>query len=111
MYVFIYGGPKDRHGRPVRPLDPERLCKNVGRRIAELRKERGLTQEQFSVLLGTSFQWISQLEGGRNITLHSLARIANALHVPLTELFTSPKPSSSTRRVGRPRKSPQYRRG
>ncbi len=87
----------------VRPLNPERVCKNVGRRIAELRKARGLTQEQFSVLLGTSFQWISQLEGGRNITLHSLARIANALRVPLSELLVTPTQSSAVRRVGRPR--------
>jgi transcriptional regulator with XRE-family HTH domain len=86
-----------------RPLDPDRLCKNVGRRIAELRKARGLTQEQFSVELGTSFQWVSQLEGGRNMTLHSLARIANALGVGLEELLVPPKPSSRARRIGRPR--------
>ena len=89
----------------MRPLDPERVCKNVGRRIAELRKERGLTQEQFSVLLGTSFQWISQLEAGRNVTLHSLVRITNALHVPLEELLTAPKPSNRERRIGRPRRA------
>jgi transcriptional regulator with XRE-family HTH domain len=89
----------------VRPVDPERVCLNVGRRIAELRKERGLTQEQFSVQLGTTFQWVSQLEGGRNITLHSLVRIANALRVPLTALLASPNASSRSRRVGRPRGS------
>lgn len=89
--------------KAVRPLDPDRVCTNVGRRIAELRKERGLTQEEFSVQLGTSFQWISQLEGGRNITLHSLARIANALRVPLEQLLESPKSPSRVRRVGRPR--------
>lgn len=87
----------------MRPLDPDRVCKNVGRRIAELRKERGLTQEQFSVLLGTSFQWVSQLEAGRNVTLHSLARIANALRVPLATLLVTPTTPRSPRRVGRPR--------
>jgi transcriptional regulator with XRE-family HTH domain len=90
--------------RFVRTLDPERVCKNVGRRIAELRKERGLTQEQFSVLLGTSFQWVSQLEAGRNVTLHSLAHIANALRVTLDALLVPPKASSRARRVGRPRR-------
>jgi transcriptional regulator with XRE-family HTH domain len=87
----------------MRHLDPDKLCKNVGRRIAELRKNRGLTQEQFSVDLGTSFQWVSQLEGGRNMTLHSLARVANALDVPLEELLVPPKPSSRPRALGRPR--------
>lgn len=90
--------------RLVRPLDPERVCKNVGRRIAELRKERGLTQEQLSVLLGTSFQWVSQLEAGRNVTLHSLARIANALRVTLAELLLAPTAPSRPRRLGRPRR-------
>lgn len=88
----------------MRPLDPQRVCANVGRRIAELRKERALTQEQFSVLLGTTFQWVSQLEAGRNVTLHSLARIANALRVPLVELLAPPKRGSRKRRVGRPRR-------
>jgi transcriptional regulator with XRE-family HTH domain len=92
------------HGR-LRLLDPQRVCKNVGRRIAELRKERGLTQERFSVLLGTSFQWVSQLEAGRNVTLHSLAHIANALRVPLVDLLAAPKRSSRARRIGRPRRS------
>jgi len=87
----------------ARPLDPDRVCANVGRRIAELRKERSLTQEEFSVLLGTSFQWVSQLEGGRNITLHSLARIANALHVPLETLVETPSAPVRKRQVGRPR--------
>ena len=93
-----------RHGGTVvGVLDPDRLCKNVGRRIAELRKARGLTQEEFSVELGTSFQWVSQLEGGRNTTLHSLVRIANALGVGLEELLSQPKSSSRARTVGRPR--------
>lgn len=89
--------------RFVRPLDPERVCKNVGRRIAELRKARGLTQEQLSVLLRTSFQWVSQLEAGRNVTLYSLARIANALRVPLDALLAAPSATSGKRKVGRPR--------
>lgn len=92
--------------KEVRPVDPERVCRNVGRRIAELRKDRGLTQEEFSVVLGTSFQWVSQLEAGRNITLHSMAGIANALRVPLLALLEPPS-GHGVRRVGRPRKRAQ----
>jgi len=97
-YNFIYGDERARQLRSVRPLDPDRVCKNVGRRIAELRKERGMTQEEFSVILGTSFQWVSQLESGRNMTLHSLARVANALRVSLQDLLAQPAASSRTRR-------------
>lgn len=103
-YNFIYGARRARQFRAVRPLDPERVCRNVGRRIAELRKERGMTQEEFSVILGTSFQWVSQLESGRNMTLHSLARVANALHVSLEALLALPTAASRVRRAGRPRK-------
>jgi transcriptional regulator with XRE-family HTH domain len=88
----------------VRPLDPDRICRTVGQRIAELRQEKGLTQEEFSVLLGTSFQWVSQIEGGRNMTLHSLVRIANALKVSLDALFEAPETVVSNRARGRPRK-------
>jgi transcriptional regulator with XRE-family HTH domain len=87
----------------VRSLDPDRICRAVGRRIAELRQQKGLTQEEFSVLLGTSFQWVSQIEGGRNMTLHSLVRIANALKTPLEELFEAPDSITRSAR-GRPRK-------
>jgi len=87
----------------VRPLDPDRVCLNVGRRIAELREERTLTQEKLSVLLASSAQWVSQLEAGRNLTVHSLVRIANALHVPIQALFEQPRSSDHERRAGRPR--------
>jgi transcriptional regulator with XRE-family HTH domain len=87
----------------VRPLDPDRVCRNVGRRIAELREERSLTQEQLSVLLASSSQWVSQLESGRNMTVNSLVRVANALRVPVEQLFEAPRSAAHERRAGRPR--------
>lgn len=89
----------------MRPLDPERVTKDLGRRIAELRREKGLTQEQFSVKLGVTFQWISQVEAGRNLTVYSLVKIANGLKVLLADLLASPKPESRTVRRGRPKKA------
>ena len=89
----------------MRPLDPERVARDIGRRIAELRREKGLTQEQLSVTLGTTFQWVAQLEGGRgNLTINTMVSVANALGVPLAELLVAPKPSSRIVRRGRPRK-------
>jgi len=87
----------------VRKLEADRVCRNVGRRIAELREAQSLTQEQLSVVLATSSQWISQIEAGRNLTVHSLVRVANALHVPIQQLFDAPA-SSRERRAGRPRR-------
>ena len=59
--------------------DPDRLVKNVGRRIAEIRQERGLTQVALANTLRVTYQWISQIEGGQNVSVYTLARMANAL--------------------------------
>jgi transcriptional regulator with XRE-family HTH domain len=85
-------------------LDPDKTCKNIGRRIAELRQARGWTQEAFAVRLRATFQWISQVEGGRNLTIHSLVKIANALGADLRELLEPPHPSTRRRGPGRPKK-------
>lgn len=88
------------------PVDPDRLTKDIGRRIAELRTERRLTQEEFGVLLGSTFQWVAQIEGGRNLTIHTMAKIANALKVGVADLFIEPRPDDGIVRRGRPRKNP-----
>ncbi len=88
----------------MRKLDADRVCRNMGRRIAELREAHSLTQEQFSVLLASSSQWVSQLEAGRNMTVHSLVRVANALRVTVQDLFEAPQASGRERRAGRPRR-------
>lgn len=86
----------------MRLLDPERVTKDIGRRIAELRRERGLTQEQLAVKIRTSFQWLAQVEAGRNVTVYTLVKVANGLRVPLADLLAPPKPGSRVVRRGRP---------
>ena len=83
--------------------DLDKITKQVGLRIAELRQARGLTQEQFSVRLRNTVQWVSQIEAGANLTVYTLARIANALDVSLTELVV-PATQVAVRKRGRPRK-------
>lgn len=89
----------------VRRYDPEQVTKEIGLRIAELRKDRGWTQEQFSVELRSTFQWVSQVEAGANLTVHSLVKVANALGVTLTDLLMRPS-GAVIRRRGRPKKRP-----
>jgi transcriptional regulator with XRE-family HTH domain len=89
----------------VRTLDPERVTKDIGRRIAELRRERGLTQEQLAVKVGVTFQWLAQVEAGRNVTVYTLVKMANALRAPLADLLVAPKPGSRIVRRGRPPKA------
>lgn len=82
---------------------PRSIAKNIGRRIAELRAARGLSQEQFSDRLGVSLRYFQSLEAGEqtSLGLPSLVKIARALHVQVAALFEVSGLSSAQR--GRPR--------
>ena len=63
----------------------EGLAVKVGRRIAELRSKRGLTQEQFSERAGVGLRYIQRVEGGEeNLTLESLYAFAEILSVQVS---------------------------
>jgi transcriptional regulator with XRE-family HTH domain len=63
----------------------------VGRRVQSLRKERGLTLQQLAMAATVSVSMLSSVEHGQKAaTIVVLARIADGLDVPLTELITSP---------------------
>ena len=65
----------------------------MGAKIAQLRRERGLTQEQLSEQMGVLPQYLQRIEAGReNLTLRSLAKIAGLLGVDPSELVA---PSSA----------------
>lgn len=71
--------------------DPDRLVKQIGKRIAQLRREKGFSQGTFAEKIRSTPQWISQLERGtRSPTIHTLCKIANALDVALGDLLTKP---------------------
>lgn len=60
----------------------------VGKNIRRLRKARGVTQEQLAAEAGMAMRYLSGVERGEeNPTLRFLAKIADALEVPLTDLF------------------------
>lgn len=63
------------------------MRKLVGRNLARLRREKGLTQEAVSDLSGLSQQYLSGLERGRRnptvITLYELAQALGVSHVDL----------------------------
>jgi len=81
--------------------DPNQLLKDIGRRIAELRSERGLTQEQLAERLDVTPRHIQSVEGGfENPTVRTLVTFSDALGVEVVELFNPPK--SRVVRQGRP---------
>jgi len=61
--------------------------KLIGRNVARIRKEKGLTQEQLQELSGFSQQYLSGLENGlRNPRLVTIYEIAMALGVSHVDL-------------------------
>lgn len=56
----------------------------IGQRIAQLRKEKGLTQEQLSQMTGLDRANIAKIENGRyNTGIDILGKIADALGVEI----------------------------
>ncbi|AJS61188.1 helix-turn-helix domain-containing protein [Paenibacillus sp. IHBB 10380] len=65
------------------------ILKLVGARIRVLRKERGMSQESLGEKGGFHFSYIGQIERGeKNIALLNLAKIASALDVSVSQLFS-----------------------
>lgn len=62
--------------------------KLFGRRIKELRKTKGLTQEQLAEILGLYQKQIGNIETGSYFTtMPNLEKLANALGVEIKDLF------------------------
>jgi transcriptional regulator with XRE-family HTH domain len=65
------------------------ILKMVGNRIRQVRKEKGLSQEQVGELADFHYSYIGRIERGeKNISLLTLSRIANALKVGVHQLFS-----------------------
>lgn len=68
---------------------PHRVLAPLGQALAELRRERGLTQEALSLSTGVHRNYIGGIERGeRKPTVETIAVLANALGVSLGELFS-----------------------
>jgi transcriptional regulator with XRE-family HTH domain len=65
------------------------LKRKLGRRIADLRRRKKLTQERLAEAVGCSVEFISLVERGVNApSVAGLERFANVLKVDVRELFT-----------------------
>jgi transcriptional regulator with XRE-family HTH domain len=75
----------------VRLLDPARVRRAVGRRVAELRVETGLTQEQLAEKLDVSLKYIQRIErGDENLTIDSLVKLGNQMKASPGAFFLAP---------------------
>jgi transcriptional regulator with XRE-family HTH domain len=86
------------------PLAARREAPRVGARVRSLRRERALTIEQLATATGLTKGFISQLERDRTApSLSSIARISDALGVPLAQIFEHEAAPALVRRRDRPR--------
>jgi DNA-binding XRE family transcriptional regulator len=94
-------------GLPCFSLHKPRTClEEDQRRIAELRVERGWTQEAFAQAAEVSVGYVRRLEpGDENLKLSSMVRLANLLAFAPVDLLQAPR--SLAARRGRP---PRFRR-
>jgi len=63
------------------------LYKKLGERIEDLRKKKGLTQEELAEKAGLHRAYFWDIEKGRNISVKTAYKIAKALGVKLCDLF------------------------
>lgn len=91
--------------------DPERILRDIGQRVAEVRVERDWTQERFAEELGVTTNYVQRIErGGQNLTIHRLVWLAAALGVSFMDLLTPPTGGPRRRSTGTQRRAGGRRR-
>ncbi len=64
------------------------ITEKIGKRIRELRKETGLSQEKFAAKIGMDRTYYASVElGRRNISIINLEKIAQGLGMSLADMF------------------------
>lgn len=64
------------------------ITDEIGNRIRDLRKQKGLSQEKLALIAGVDRTYLAGVElGKRNVTIVSLEKITNALGISLKEFF------------------------
>jgi transcriptional regulator with XRE-family HTH domain len=66
----------------------QEVQKKLGKRVAELRRKKGFSQEAFAHECGFHRSYMGAVERGeKNLTIQMLVKIAKALKISLSELF------------------------
>ena len=68
-------------------MDGEDILKRFGKRVRELRKSKGYSQESFAAECGLDRTYLGGIERGeRNVALRNVAVIAKALKISISDL-------------------------
>lgn len=64
------------------------IKEKLGKKIRELRIQKKLSQEKFSLQIDMDRTYLASVENGkRNISINNLCKIATGLNITLEELF------------------------
>jgi len=64
------------------------IAKIIGQRVRNYRNQSNLSQEKLAEAAGLHPTYIGQIERGeKNVTIESIAKISEALNLPLSKLF------------------------
>mgnify|MGYP003301898225 CR=1 FL=1 len=59
-----------------------------GKTLKQLRKDAGISQEQFALMIGMDRTYYASVESGkRNISIQNIQKISNGFHISLADLF------------------------
>jgi transcriptional regulator with XRE-family HTH domain len=86
------------HGVVTQRADRKYECMNKTR-IAILRQEHGWTQERLATESGIGLRTVQRIESGSDASLETLSLLADALRVPVRDLFSSMDDSDLGNRV------------
>lgn len=69
-------------------MDKEPILVAFGQRIRQLRKSRGLSQENLAFSVGVHRTYVGMIERGeKNITLSNIRKMADAFGISVSELL------------------------
>lgn len=67
------------------PLD---IQKSFGKKVQELRKQKGISQEKFALSIDMDRTYLASVEAGkRNIAIKNIKKISDGLDISLSQLF------------------------
>lgn len=74
--------------KKLKELEHLEFLEKLGQRVTELRKQKGMTQDDLAALCGWEAPNLRKIEGAKtNPTVKSLLILADGLGVSFTELF------------------------
>lgn len=80
---------KQQNPHAVRETREKNLEVAIGREVRELRKRQRMTGAELAAQAGLSVGMLSKIENGAiSPSLNTISMLANALHVPITQLFS-----------------------